>query len=374
MKTGKKELAVCILFWGGLLLMLVLFVLLPKKEFSEKEKRYLESVPEINLDDIISGQFADQAENAAADHLPGRDFLLELNAYADMTLNLQATKDIYVGHSGRLYERPYEYDEESADRNMQAINNFAREVDQEVSLMIVPSAGFFMHDDIVGLADPYEDDNIIPTLYGMADPSLRLISVLDEFMNNANQSELYYKTDHHWTSEGAYTASCKFLTSLGKTALLPEQYNISEISNFRGTTYSRSCFWNTPAESLQLWDDGNTYTVTFSDKDGSYEGLFFDEHLDEMDKYPVWLDGNHPLVRIENNSADANGTLLVIKDSFANCFAGFTAQAYKTVILVDLRYYKLSVSDLCASENVDDILIMYYIGNFLTDSNIVWLE
>lgn len=88
----------------------------------------------------------------------------------------------------------------------------------------------------------------------------------------------------------------------------------------------------------------------------------------------MWLDGNHPLVTITNSSPQAQGKLLVIRDSFANCMGCFLADSYKTVVLADLRYYRQPLSLLCESEGFDDILFMYSVGNFMSDSNIVWLS
>lgn len=73
--------------------------------------------------------------------------------------------------------------------------------------------------------------------------------------------------------------------------------------------------------------------------------MYFTDHLKEDDKYPVFIDGNHALTEITNTNAK-NGTILLIKDSFSHSLAPFLAENYSKVVLVDLRYYKESVSDL----------------------------
>ena len=109
------------------------------------------------------------------------------------------------------------------------------------------------------------------------------------------------------------------------------------------------------------------------EQDGAHEGLFYPEHLAEEDKYPVYLDGNHSLVRITNRDPAAQGKLLVVRDSFANCLGCFLADAYAEVTLVDLRYYRGAVSDLLA-EGCDEVLIVYGVRNFMTDGNLIRLE
>ena len=374
MRETTKNRILCLLFGGFLLAMGALFLFAPKEAFSPREKRYLTEAPRAELGEILSGRFGRQAESWAADQLPGRNFFLNLSAEADRWENLQVTKEIYRGKSGRLYESPAAYDEAEIRRNMAALNAFAETVAQPVDLALVPSAGFWMAEDIPGLADPYEDEAIVESAYGLAAPGIRPLNLIDSFREQPEKETLYYRTDHHWTSLGAYTAYRGYMESKGRACPKPEDYRVETVEGFYGTTYARACFWNLPAESLELWDSGGTYTVRFSERDEEYTSLFFPERLQEADKYPVWLDGNHPLVTITNHDPAAQGKLLVIRDSYANCLGCFLADSYAQVTLADLRYYKQPVSELCKEEGFDDILFLYSVGNFMRDSNIVWLK
>ena len=363
----------CLLFLLGIFAMALLFWLLPKEDFSEKEKRYLEKPPELSWDSLSSGAFGEKAEKYMADHLPFRDFLVGVAANAERFVGLQVTKDIYVGESGRLYEAPYRENSAATETNMAAINDFAKTLDTPVDFMLVPSAGYMMQDDIQGLKDPYIDNELIAAAYGKAGENVRCIDLLEPF-GRAERERLYYRTDHHWTGYGAWLAYREYMQSLGRDSLTEEEYALSYIPGFYGSTYSRSGFWQYPPEDMEIWDDGGNYSVSFSDREGSFDSLFFPERLEEADKYTYWLDGNHPLVRIENQDPEARGSLLVIRDSYSNCLGCFLAGSYKTVVLADLRYYKDALSELYRQENFDNVLIVYSIGNFLTDNNFVWLE
>ena len=105
--------------------------------------------------------------------------------------------------------------------------------------------------------------------------------------------------------------------------------------------------------------------------------MFYEERLSEPDKYTVFLDGNHPLMILENlrRGEGAEGRrLLVVRDSFSNCLGCFLADGFDTVVLADLRYYKYPLSELVETEGFDDVLIVYSLGNFLSDANLLWLE
>ena len=130
--------------------------------------------------------------------------------------------------------------------------------------------------------------------------------------------------------------------------------------------------WLTESEDVELWKTDTAFTVT-NETGAAHEGLFYEERLQELDKYTVYLDGNQSLVTIENPENAGKGKLLVIRDSYANCLGGFLASHYAEVVLVDLRYWKTPVFQL-AAEGFDDVLVCYSLYNFLTDVNFPWLK
>ena len=373
MKNRLDQLVTVIVFCAVLGIMAVLFLVLPEKDFSENEKRYLEDFPKLTWESLSSGEFGADIETYMADHIPGRDFLVGMNAYVDKLTGRQVSKDIYVAEGDRLVEAPVEWNAAQAQQNMMAINMFAETVGQKVDMMIVPSAGWAVEESIQGLADPYLDEQMISDIYSLAGENLNTMDILSVFENMDGQS-LYYRTDHHWTSLGAYTAYSTYMQSLGRDYRAQSDFSVQTVDGFYGTTYSRSALWMTPTEPLEMWLGSENLTVTNGETETPHDGVFYEERLQEADKYTVYLDGNHSVVRIENPDNAGNGKILVIRDSYANCLGCFLAESYETVVLVDLRYYKNSISELCAQEGFDDILVCYSLSNFMTDTNLVWLR
>ena len=373
MKTKKTDFLCVALFCGFLAVMTVLFLLLPKEEFSEKEKRYLAEMPELSWENISSGGYGEDAETYIADHVPGRDFFVGLSAYYDLLTGRQVAKDIYVAEGDRLVESPIQMDEDAIRRNMKAINAFAENTGKQVDLMIVPSAGYIYRDTVKGLKDPYIDDDILKAIYAAAGEHVRPVSLQGTFEGAENLQDLYYRTDHHWTSLGAYTAYEAYMAALGRTAYPKEAFQVERSEGFYGTTYARSGLWLTKSEEVQLWKTDTAFTVT-NESGTVHEGLFYEARLQELDKYTVYLDGNHSLVQIHNPDAVGKGSLLVIRDSYANCLGTFLAHSYENVVLVDLRYYKQPVSELLANGEFTDVLVCYSLSNFMTDANFPWLK
>lgn len=369
MKAKKDEILTTVIFCAFLAVMMLGYLLLPKRDFSELEKRYLKDAPKLTWQTLSSGAFGEELEEYLADRMPGRNFFVGLNAYFDRLTGRQVTKEIYTADGGRLVEAPVKWNAGNVEKNMRAINAFADAIGQPLDLMLVPSAGWAAQNCVTCLADPYTDRQMIASVYDAAGEGIRTVDLCDVFDGRA---DLYFKTDHHWNSRGAFTGYKAYMQHLGRDHRPEDAFTVGQYGPFRGSTYSRSALWLTPAEELELWLGSDGLTVTNGESGEVHNGVFYWERLEEADKYTVNLDGNHSIVRIDNPNGE--GKLLVIRDSYSNSLGTFLAESYETVVLVDLRYYKGAVSELCAAEGFDNVLVCYSIGNFMTDANVIWLR
>ena len=376
MNKNKENILISAAFCGFLGIMFLLYLLLPKENFSEKEKRYLAEAPEFTWENLRSGELGDQIEDYLSDHIPGRNFLVGVNAYGDLIMGRQVTKDVRLLRDNRIVEAPVVWNQQTVDKNMKAIGDFQQILDRQVCLMIVPSAGWASESgSIRGLdlfsSEEYPDEEFIDAIYAMAGDGVNTLNVLSLLQG---REDCYYRTDHHWNSRGAYLVYRFCMERLGQAYAPETDFTVETVPGFRGSTYTRGALWMIPAEELELWHSDTALTVTNGEAEAAHRGVFYQERLSEADKYTVFLDGNHSLVRIENPEKQGNGKLLVIRDSYANSLGCFLAESYETVVLVDLRYYKKPISELVAQEEFSDILICYSIGNFMTDTNLVWLR
>ena len=214
-------------FCGFLLSMTLAFLLMPKSDFSENEKRYLAEVPKITWEKVSSGDWGNEIETYLADHIPGRDFFVGVNAYFNLLTGRQAGEDIWL-KEGKLVESPVTWDDSAITRNVGAVNKFADTIGRQVDLMIIPSAGWAM-----GLED-YKDEAMIRNIYDTASGSVRTVDVADVF---AGQPELYYDTDHHWTSEGAYLGYRAYREALEKDYRAESDFTKGIWAKFQGSTF-----------------------------------------------------------------------------------------------------------------------------------------
>lgn len=357
----KQNIVAAILFCGFLILMAAGY-LLPKADFSEMEKRYLAEAPQLSGKTLFSGEWGRQAEDYLTDHVPGRNLFVGINAYVELLAGRQHLKDVWL-EAGKLLEAPVATDEKAITRNMKAINAFAETLNQTVHLMVVPSAGW------AAGVDGYTDEDTLDAIYVSTGDLVSAVPVEDIYRG---KPELYYNTDHHWTSRGAYNGYTAYMEAVDREARAVENFTVTVAHDFQGSTYSRSALWLTPGETIELWKGSDGLTVTNAETEDVHEGIFYLERLEEADKYTVFLDGNHSIVRVQN--PEKRGKLLVIRDSYSNCLGGFLAESYGEVVLVDLRYYRQAVSELVNQEGFDDILVCYSCANFLTDTNLMLLR
>ncbi len=356
------------------------FLFSPKTDYSSSEKRYLQKFPDANVEKVLSGDFGSEFETFFADQFPQRNTWVGINAYTTLAEGNNGASGVYNCKNGYLINKPVSA-ENNLDKNIGAVADFAKSIDAPTTVMLVPSTGYIADDVLPTFHDKYNDDEDISRISStLSKDKIGFVDLRERFKSEyKNGSQLYYKTDHHWTTKGAYTGYQELCKALGVTPIDDSTLKKDSYPDFYGTTYSSSGFWLTPPDNIEIWSNPNNSSKNISVKitEGANiktsGSMYFTDHLKEDDKYPVFIDGNHALTEITNTNAK-NGTILLIKDSFSHSLAPFLAENYSKVVLVDLRYYKESVSDLVTTYNPEQVVVLYGIDNLATDTDIVWLK
>ncbi len=361
----------------------MMFFALPKKDFSVYEKRYLAETPDFSINNLLSGNLVKEIDGDSekgtvgyvSDHFPFRSFFVGLNSYYNLSFGNTANSDYYFGKDGFIITKPYSTPR--LDTNIKVLNSFSE--DMNVTLGVVPSAGYILEDKLPLNHIGCKDAEVYAKLKSELSENINycdLEAVMKDFY--ASGEAPYYKTDHHWTTPAAYEAYKALSSELSYIPTGESQFSKTEYEGFYGTTYSSSGYFLSEPDTLVLWEHGaedSDISVEIHEGENvkGYSSMFFLSHLDEPDMYPVFLDGNHSLVKIKNPDAEG-GKLLLIKDSYAHALAPFLAENYSEIVMIDMRYYKESVTELCESEGITDALILYSISNFCTDTGLAFLE
>ncbi len=362
----KKKHILPIIFCTFITLFMVLTIILPKAERSANEKRVLAKFPELTWDNISSGKYMSEFDTYLADHFAFREKWVGAYSYATLALGLNGTTGVYACDDSYLITSPIDYSESQIRRNLGTLKTFAQKNDLDATLIIVPTTGYIMDDVLPKHHEAYNDD----ILFDMAKSSdIPLIDLRETF--NKSDKQLYYKTDHHLTSDGAllmYQSFCDF------KGYKPNEFDVTTtVDGFYGTSYSKSGLWKKSPDSIKIYESVKPFDFTVTIDNHDYDSLFFEKQLETEDKYQVFLDGNHALTRIVNNSADSDKNILIIKDSFAHCFTTFLACDYNTVYMVDPRYYRGSLKDLIAESNINEVLFLYGADNLASSTDLGWI-
>ena len=331
----------------------------PVSEFSETENRILSAMPEISMDTILNGDFEKGYEKYLADNFILRDKWITLKTFAERLLLKREIKDILLADDGYLIERHTgAFDTPIAERNITRLAEFVQRYSElNISVLIIPNAVDILQDKLPLFAETGGGSGYLKRLAEnlregvLFDASSILLQHADE--------EIYYRTDHHWTTLAAFYVYQAWAEQQGFNVPALSGYHIRTVTeNFEGTIQSKLGI-HTKGDSIKLFLPVNS----------SDETLYDYSALETKDKYAVFLGGNEPFMQIKTNS-EAKRKILVIKDSYANCFIPFMPGELQEIDVIDLRYTHQRLSTIIAGGGYTDILILYNVSGFAEDMNI----
>lgn len=358
-----------------------MIVLTPNRTFSDNENRVLSVLPAFHLRDFWTGDYQENLEQAADDQMAGRD---QFTALAADMMRLVGYRDIggaYLG-SEQTYLTKTTADDIEMFRymeNLRYVEYLSGEYPDKLSLMLVPSAGTILQDRLPKYAPFYAADS----MYHAAEVVCETSKVLDlrkalQLQNQILRSEksdneVYFRTDHHWTLPGAYQGYAVYSTANHREPLEYQKFQPKQVTDaFYGTLYSKVLDQKIKPDVMYAASNiGKTTSVVCDGK--KRKSVYDPEKLNGKDKYAYFFGGNYGEVDI-HTGADQGGTLVVFKDSFANSMVPFLLQDYEEIIMIDLRYYRKSVTSWLEELDDPEILILYEMSNFAQDSNLVKLS
>ncbi len=346
-------------------------LILPDREFSEQENRYLDMFKAPTPETVREGKFMEDFEDYVSDQFPLRDGWIRLKAVTEKTLGKQENNKAYFGTDGQtLFAHfPKVTDEEMSTR-VGYVNALAENVDLPVYFSIIPDKSYVWADRLPENAPNVDDGSAIDRAAALCGDKVNWINLKDALSGD----DAFYRTDHHWTTFGACQAFDALAAAMGDPVLLLGSEPVLRSDSFYGTTWSAAgAGWVKPDSICTMVPEGGLTgrtTVTRYPEGKPVPGALYDlDQLDLKDKYKMFLGGNQPLCVIENPDAQG-GKLLVIRDSYSDTLAPFLSLNNQEVHLYDLRYNRLSVKDYVEENGIDRVLVLYSASNFVTDSNL----
>jgi len=350
-------------------------LLLPKKSVSETENRTLAEVPQLTAAGIKDKSYMDGVETYAADHFVLRDQWVVVKSAAELAAGKKEIGGVYITDErliGKLTED--DVDETRLKQSIDGVRAFAQNTETPVAMLLAPTAAEVYSDTLPAYAPNLDQQQLISLVADDLRGDVTMINVYNSLYAMRNEY-IYYRTDHHWTSYGAFLAYQTAIKKLGFSPVSYEMYNIEHAADdFRGTLYSKSLYRGIEPDMIDLYHYNGTdpvTSVTINDglNETEYQSIYFWDFLNTSEKYSVFLGRNAAMVTVRTNVKN-DKKLLLIKDSYANSMLPFLTEHYSEIVLLDMRYVRGDYHAYVDPDQFSQVLVLYNVSNFATDGNI----
>ncbi len=245
-----------------------------------------------------------------------------------------------------------------------AVNDIAKTLDKKIKVynMVVPNHTEFGLPTRIAkdIGCTSQADNI-KTINKNLNDKIQPINCYNA-LSTHNDEYIYYNTDHHWTSLGAYYAYTAFCEQTGKTPIDIADLKKNSIDGFTGSFYtlSGSSDLYSNADTVEYYDLPVKTSAKMKERMSSSTincDVYYPASTSGTLTYGVFCWGDTAQFVI-NTSANTGKKIAVVKDSYGNAFAPFLTAHYDEVHLLDYRYYSGKLSDYLKSNGIDEVLIL----------------
>ena len=339
-------------------------LLMPDRYYSEREKRTLTQKPKFTVANFISGEFSDELEKYLTDQVPLRDGWVTMKTYMELAIGKRESVGVYICKDKYLMDKFTSYSKKQLVANAAALVDLQEKLAAEgisMNTILVPMAAQVLTDKLPAYA-PVADYAAI--LQVLTDAGVDTTDVLSALVAHSSEN-IYYRTDHHWTSLGAYYAYCAWR---GIEPNVDEWTQEVLCDDFYGTTWNKVPLPTVPAEEITAWYKHINRSVSYNNGQYETDSIYERKYLSGSDQYAVFLNSNQAQTVIEGSGK--SGKLLLIKDSYGNTFSQFPVEDYAEVHVLDLRFFKGDVTEYAKENGITDALVLYGVQNFVKDTNL----
>lgn len=341
-----------------------------QRTYSPVEKRELQTRPEISITKVLDGRFQKKYESYLRDQFPGRDHWVSFQTDMELFMGKNEIHNVYIGKNHYLLEHytEKEFDPQQISKNLQALEKFVGKAKQnaDVHVMMVPTKSWVLREKLPAFAPHYKEQKFYDALQQKLEKEDVLISV-EPVLDAHKEEEIYYRTDHHWTTLGAWYAYEQYTKAVGgdlQRAQGKKKFRCIS-KDFYGTTYAKINYAR-QADKIEIYEPADKLRVVYNMGEKKTKTLYDVSFLKTADQYSVFTGGNQAVLEITGGIKNGK-TLLLIKDSFANSILPFLAEDYEKLVVVDLRQLNVSGDRLLEMFSPTDIQILYNSAQFAQD-------
>ena len=375
MKDGMREKITALLFILILAGVFIFNFAAKDKDFSPEENRMLQERPKFSISTYLDGRFESHFESYANDQFLMRNQFIRIKSAMDVTAGKLEANGVYRAKDNYLMEDIVVPDEENLTKTELALKEFKKRYPKvKMYFLLAPNSANILSDKLPRTVKVADQNAQMDSFFaGIEESGYKPVDVREALLENKDDVQLYYRTDHHWTTDGAYVAYIQAakVMKLGAPVTF-EPYVVK--TDFNGTMYSRSGFTNGKSDAIKIYlpKDRKKFkdsVIYYSDTQEKTTAFYQVDNLATKDAYSVFGGSNHPLYTIKT-PVKGGRHLLVVKDSYANSFIPFLTQHYQEIVVVDPRYYFENIDELMSVEGITDVLFLYNANTFFADDSL----
>lgn len=384
-KATSSIFGICFVVLLGLVF--VINIIVPDKGFSEEENRVLQKNPDFSLSSYMEGRYEKKLETYTNDQFLLRNTFIKIKAAADITSGKLESNGVYKGRDNYLIEDLTVPKKETMDNTLAAMKKFKKRYGRlDMYFLLAPNAGNILEDKLptfVQLADQNKYmDRFFKDIKAIGYKPIDTRKALSKAaaapkgygLRKQEDTQIYYRTDHHWTTDGAFIAYKEASKKMKlKDNVSYQRYIVK--NDFRGTLASKSGFVNGENDSITLYmpkdneHDFNNSVIYYTDTKEKTTEFYKLDNLNTKDAYTVFGGSNHPIYTIKT-PVKSERRLLLVKDSYANSFIPFLSQNYREIVVVDPRYFFDNINDIISTEDITEVLFLYNANTFFADNSL----
>ena len=230
----------------------------------------------------------------------------------------------------------------------------------KIYTLVIPNGfEFEITERYKNLAKPAKE--AINNIFAVEDADIIKIDPVDEIRKH-REEYIYFNTDHHWTSLGAYYAYRSFCKAAGLTPVSLDTIPSKVKPHFLGLFYrlTKSAVLKNNPDSVRYYifpDSVNFYIGSSNSLTYWGKSHMYAEQVSGANSYSVFLQGDLPICKMETQHKNGR-RIAIVKESYGNAFAPFLINNYEKVVVVDQRSYKGDFLKMLKTEGINELLFI----------------
>ena len=350
-----KKPSFALLFFTLILCLSIITLLKPAQSFSDREQRNLHQFPAASLSSLSDGSFQAQSEQALSDQFFLRDGFVQLQRHFQRLLGTRIINNVWIANP-QLYQNSSPVDPKQIRQLSEVLKAFAiKNKKLRLDFLLVPTANGVIENSLFPML--YESQREYIHLFAQQlNPLYHTVDTL-AVMDEKKDESIFYQGDHHWTTYGAYTMFQAWQKERGFNDQIKYKKSIANDA-FYGTLSNASGIDRRDTVEIYTPTENQIKTmVTYVQEQKRSASLYDESKQYGANPYELFLGGNFARIDIQT-TAENDRNLLLIKDSYANCFIPFLIPYYHKIIVIDPRFYYDSLQSVIQTDHMSDILFL----------------